>query len=285
MWYRLAVTITITEPPRNTHVKLKHPFIVKALGAAAAGVARLYRRTIDWKALYFDPTTDTVHPEHAGRFLYLTWHEYMLMPILLRGSRWMRALASTHGDGELICNAMRHLGWHVTRGSSTRGGTAALFRLLRNDGRHITITPDGPRGPRRTMSPGVIYLASRLGIPIVCTGYGYHRAWRARSWDQFAIPRALTRGRAIFGPPLLVPPGLDRDGVELYREWFERLLNWLTTEAEEWAAGGHRKRGEVAMIPNVAPPELHRPYHTPLTLPPTLAADWAALTMSHSRAA
>jgi len=266
-------------------VKFKHPLLVKALGAAAAGLMRIYRLTIDWKALYFDATTDTVHPEHRGRFVYLAWHEYMLMPILLRGSRWMRALASSHGDGELICNAMRHLGWHVTRGSSSRGGTAALLRLLRDDGRHITITPDGPRGPRRTMSPGVIFLASRLGIPIICVGYGYDRCWRVRSWDRFAIPKPFARGRTIFGPPLLVPSGLDRDGIERYRVWFERLQNWLTEEAESWAASGRRQSGEVAMLPNAAPLALHRCYRGSMSLPDSLAADWDGLAACSSRAA
>ena len=43
---------------------------------------------------------------------------------------------------------------------------------------HLTITPDGPRGPRRQLAPGAIYLASKLGLPLVVMGYGYDRPWR-----------------------------------------------------------------------------------------------------------
>ena len=58
---------------------------------------------------------------------------------------------------------------------------------------HLTITPDGPRGPRRHMAPGPIYLASKLGLPLVLMGYAYDRPWRLHSWDRFAIPRPGSR--------------------------------------------------------------------------------------------
>ena len=54
---------------------------------------------------------------------------------------------------------------------------------------HLTITPDGPHGPRRRMAPGPIYLASKLGLPLVLMGYAYDRPWRLPSWDRFAVPR------------------------------------------------------------------------------------------------
>jgi lysophospholipid acyltransferase (LPLAT)-like uncharacterized protein len=260
-------------------MKIKNPICQKLVGLAGAATAALVRQTIDWRAVYFDPTVDTVHPHHTGRYVYLGWHEYMLMPIVLRGGPRMLALASEHSDGEIIGRAMRHLGWTVERGSTRHGSVGAMLRLLRADGRHINITPDGPQGPRRTMAPGAIFLASRLGLPVVCVGYGYDRPWRARSWDRFAIPRPFSRGRAVFGPPLTVPPGLDRDGLEGYRAWFERLLNWLTAEAEQWASDGQKRTGELIMTPSVTPDRFDRSQPTAAPrLPDELAADWDALT-------
>ena len=114
------------------------PLGQKWAGLVGFGLATTLRRTIDWRAVYFDPTTDTAHPAHGGRYVYLGWHEYMLMPILLRGSRRMAALASDSRDGEVVGRAMRHFGWGVVRGASTRGGAAAGPRRLRDDGRHIS---------------------------------------------------------------------------------------------------------------------------------------------------
>jgi len=258
-------------------MKLKHPVLHKSLGLLAAVGARLWRCTIDWKALYFDPTVDTVHPRFHGRYVYAGWHEYMVMPIVLRAHRRMLALASDSSDGELMTLTMRHLGWGVTRGSSSRGGASAMLRFLRDDQRCPNLTPDGPRGPRRVLSPGAIFLASKLGVPLVCVGYGYDRPWRLRSWDRFAIPRPFARGRAVFGPPLRVPGKLDRTAMESHRGWFEQLLNWLTIEAETWAESGQRRPGELPMLPGEAPAWLHRQRDPAFALPSSLLQGWAAL--------
>src|SRR5207248_2677181 len=97
-------------------------------------------------------------------------------------------------------------------------------------------------------------------------------------WDRFAIPRPFSRGRAVFGPPRRVPPGLGRADLERYRLWFEKLLNWLTEEAETWAASGRGRPGEAVMRPRYAPDVLHRaPAPTAPPLPEHLAATWDAL--------
>lgn len=259
-------------------MKLNHPTLRKTIGLVGACAAGLWRQSVDWRAVYFDPTVDTVHPQFVGRYVYVGWHEYMLMPIVLRGDPSMLALASGHTDGDVVSRAMGHLGWGVVRGSTTRGGASAILRLLRDDVRHPNLTPDGPRGPRRHFSQGPIFLASKLGIPLVCVGYGYDRPWRLGSWDQFAIPRPFSRARAVFGPPLRIPPLLSRQRIENFRLWFEQLLQWLTEGAETWATTGCHKLGELAMLPGEAPPAMLRPIgHTALTLPDLLVKGWAAL--------
>jgi lysophospholipid acyltransferase (LPLAT)-like uncharacterized protein len=139
---------------------IQHPLLRKALGLLGAVGSSLWRATIDWRAIYFDPTVDPVHPRHRGRYVYACWHEYLLMPIVLRGDRRMLALASRSGDGAIIAEAMHHLGWSLTRGSTSSGSVSALLNFLRADNRHPNVTPDGPRGPRRTMAMGPIFMAS-----------------------------------------------------------------------------------------------------------------------------
>jgi lysophospholipid acyltransferase (LPLAT)-like uncharacterized protein len=259
-------------------MKLTHPLTRKMLGLFGSYVIRLWRGTIDWKAVYFDPTVDTVHPRQAMRYVYAGWHEYIFMPIALRGDRRMLALASNHADGEMVSWAMHYLGWAVVRGSTTRGGAAALLRLLRADDRHPNLTPDGPRGPRRRMAAGPIFLASRLGLPLACVGYGYDRPWRFRSGDRFALPRPFSRARAVFGPPLKLPPNLDRASLESYRLWFEMLLNWLTEQAETWAESKRQLEGEMPMVPGRASSAMLAGDHVPaLCVPEWLVESWEEL--------
>jgi hypothetical protein len=89
-----------------------------------------------------------------------------------------------------------------------------------------------------------------LQLPLVAMGFGYDRPWRMNSWDQFAVPRPFSRARAVIGPPLMLPPNLDRTGLEHERVRVEVLLNCLTYEAEAWAAAGTRKKGETSMAPS-----------------------------------
>ena len=85
-------------------------------------------------------------------------------------------LLSRHRDAEILSHIAGHLGFAFVRGSTNRGGVSALRQLLaRSRDMHLTITPDGPRGPRRRLAPGCIYLASKLGLPLVVMGYGYER--------------------------------------------------------------------------------------------------------------
>ena len=242
-------------------MKLDHPLLHKFGGLLGAAAVRRWMRTLDYKAAYYDRAVDPALPECRGQKIYIFWHEYILFPIYLRGHCNLAMLLSRHRDAEILSYAAYHLGFEFVRGSTNRGGVAALRELLRKSREmNLTITPDGPRGPRRQLAPGAIYLASRLGLPLVAMGFGYHRPWRVRSaWDQFAVPRPYSRARIVPSPPLRVPPDLDRDGLEHFRRKIEELLNRLTAEAEAWADSGRRAEGETRLLKAHA----RRPSRTP----------------------
>ena len=117
---------------------------------------------------------------------------------------------------------------------------------------NLAITPDGPRGPRRQLATGPIYLSSKLKTPLVAVGIGYDRPWRLHTWDRFAVPRPFSRARTISSPRIQIPPDLNRAGIEAYRRRVENLLNRLTTEAECWAESGTRKIEQKRLYPRPA---------------------------------
>ena len=205
----------------------------------ASAAIRGWMGTLDYKAAYYDRAIDPIFPQCQGNKIYLFWHEYILFPLYLRGHCNLSMLLSRHRDAEILSHVAHHFGFDFVRGSTNRGGVTALRELLAKSRRmHLTITPDGPRGPRRVMAPGPIYLASKLGLPLVLMGYAYDRPWRLPSWDRFAIPRPCSAPRAIATGEIFVPPDLDRDGLEHFRLRTEQLLNRLTEEAEAWAKSG-----------------------------------------------
>jgi hypothetical protein len=226
-------------------MRIQSPLLQKTIGLLGAMAVGGWMRTLDYRAALYDPTVDPVSPDCDRQMIYVFWHEYMLLPVHMRGHCNLAMLLSRHRDAELLARVARHLGFDFIRGSTNRGNIAALREMVRRSGKmNLAITPDGPRGPRRVMAPGAIYVASRLQMPIVTMGLGVDRPWRLGSWDRFAIPRPFSRARGVIGPPIVLPPDLDRHGVEHYRERVDEMLNRLTLEAEEWAASGTRKPEE-----------------------------------------
>lgn len=247
-------------------MKINSRFLIGLGGLLGTQAIRLWMSTLHYRIAYHDPALDPGSPHCRGQKIYLFWHEYILLPLYMRGHCNLAMLLSRHRDAEILSHVARHMGFSFVRGSTNRGGVAALRELFRTGRQmHLTITPDGPRGPRRRMAPGPIYLASRLGLPLVLLGFGYDRPWRAeRAWDRFAVPRPWSRARVVVAPEMFVPPELDRDEIEGFRLKAEAALGQTTAEAETWAESGASKPGQMPLLPGPHQPLLAR-------IDPTLA--------------
>jgi lysophospholipid acyltransferase (LPLAT)-like uncharacterized protein len=222
---------------------------VKTAGLLGSATVRLWMSTLDYRVSFYDPTIDPIDPRFVGPKIFIFWHEYILFPLHMRGNCNLAMLLSQHRDADILTELARHLNFEFVRGSTSRGGVTALRELLRKSkDMNLTITPDGPRGPRRVLAQGPVYLSSKLGLPIVAMGFGYNRPWRLNSWDRFAIPRPHSRARAVVSPQMVIPPNLDRDGIEHYRVVVERMLNRLTCEAEAWAEAGTAKVDDTVVL-------------------------------------
>ena len=225
--------------------------IIQPLGLAVSALVKGWMSTLDYKIAYYDPSIDPAVPFDDQSRLYLFWHEYIQFFLHLRPNCHMTMLLSRHRDADILAEIARRIGFGAVRGSTARSGSAAICQMMKNAKEKwlLTMTPDGPRGPRRKMAGGAVYLASRLGIDIIPLGVGYDRPWRLRSWDRFAIPRPGSRARLIAGPPVSIPHELDRRGIEHYTRRIEELMNRLCALAERWAEGGH----EIENAANLSP--------------------------------
>jgi len=180
-----------------------------------------------------------VAPLWAARapLIYAMWHGRLLLLPCLYGGRGAHTLTSRSRDGELVSRWIRRLGLVPVRGSSSRGGgeaLRALTRALRN-GREVVVVPDGPRGPREVLKPGVIALARLSGAPIVPVAVGASREWRLRSWDEFRIPRPFARCVVRFGEPIHVARTAGPAGEEAARKEVEAALRGLSWQVDEEA--------------------------------------------------
>ncbi|MEO8634803.1 MAG: DUF374 domain-containing protein [Gemmatimonadales bacterium] len=165
---------------------------------------------------------EVVRPERAesvfgsGRaYLLLTWHEALLPVLWHHRHRGIAAVVSEAGDGEYLASLAAPLGYRLIRGSSSRSGSRALREAIRvlQAGGAVGVTPDGPRGPRRVLKPGLVQAAASAGVCVLPVFAGAARGWRAGSWDRFLVPAPFTLVRIAYGEPVMVH-GVSRQELE-----------------------------------------------------------------------
>lgn len=183
-----------------------------------------------------DATRDGARP------VFSLWHEHILAAVGAHQHYGIRVMVSHHHDGEVISRIVGRLGFRAVRGSSSRGGSAALRAMIRaaRDPDGFALTPDGPRGPAHVVAPGVLYLAAAVQRPLVATAFAVDRAWRARSWDRMLLPKPFARVVVSYGAPLDLPRDVMRSETQLAAEAsrLERAMAEAQAAADRALGGG-----------------------------------------------
>jgi lysophospholipid acyltransferase (LPLAT)-like uncharacterized protein len=166
----------------------------------------------------------------SGPYILTFWHSrFALMPFCYPGNR-MVVLHSRHRDARMLAQVMARFGHAQAWGSTTAGGATGVRQILRfiRDGHDVGMTPDGPRGPRRRVQPGVIALARLSGKPIVPVAYSARPARRLGSWDRTLVPWPFARALFVYGEAIRVPRDADETAQEALRARLEQELDRLT---------------------------------------------------------
>ncbi len=166
--------------------------------------------------------------------IFAVWHGRLLPLTYHHRHQRITAIISQSEDGEYIARVVEGWGYETVRGSTSRGGGAALRGLVKaaRGGRSLAITPDGPRGPRQRLQPGVITIAQLTGLPIVPLACAVSRAWWPGSWDRFCVPKPFARVRVLYGHPRRVPRDASDEELERHARELESEMNAMIDEAD-----------------------------------------------------
>lgn len=184
---------------------------------------------------------DESHRDRLDRFadagepvLFAVWHGRLLPLTYHLRDRGIGALISQSEDGEYIARIVTGWGYEAVRGSSSRGGGRALRELVKRirAGQSMAITPDGPRGPRQQLQPGIITAAQLSGAAILPLAAGTSRAWWPGSWDRFCIPKPFARVRVVYGEPRRVPRTADEAELGRHARELEAQMNAMIEEVD-----------------------------------------------------
>jgi lysophospholipid acyltransferase (LPLAT)-like uncharacterized protein len=192
---------------------------------------------------------DTLHYENTGPIhrlmhgdlpghLVLLWHNRLFACIgamMNSGptSRRLYALVSASRDGAQLVHYLEAQGIHPVRGSSSRRGAVATREVLKilEDGHHVAITVDGPRGPCYRAQPGAALMTQLTGAPLAFLGAECESAWELGSWDRFIVPKPFSRVRVVMD--LLESPEVKggREGRLALQEMFQNRMLGITCDS------------------------------------------------------
>ncbi len=173
--------------------------------------------------------------------IYAIWHNRMAyMPYgytRVFKQKNLVTMISRSKDGRLVGKICELFGLTVTYGSSSRGGSEALremIKLAKDKNMDCAITPDGPRGPKYGVQPGIISVAQATGMPIVPVIYDVTRKIRLKSWDGFYVPIPFSRGVVVFGEPMYVPENITEEQRDIFKKELKHKIESVCNQGKDY---------------------------------------------------
>jgi lysophospholipid acyltransferase (LPLAT)-like uncharacterized protein len=167
--------------------------------------------------------------DEGKRVIAAIWHQ-RLFSALAYSLKYREfnplVMISQSRDGDLVAPIAERLGLKPVRGSSSRGGKAALLSMIEALNDHLLAghVVDGPRGPKGVVKPGLIKMAQISGAAIFPLFFSSKNAWITGSWDKFLIPKPFTQVLVRWGEPVMVPKDADESRQEAVRLEVEKRL-------------------------------------------------------------
>ncbi len=212
---------------------LKTGFIQTVLAAVAAFYIWIIWITTRWVFKNYQSPSALVKKNQG--FITCFWHNrlFMLGPAWKRLHNRFYMLISEHKDGKIISKTVSFFGIKTIVGSTNKSGGKALKEIVKRlkQGDVIGFTPDGPRGPRETVSMGMIQAAYLSQSPIVPITYACQKGKTFTSWDRFFLPHPFNKGSVVWGNP--IPPPKSKEEFEKKRQEVETALGDIRKEATQ----------------------------------------------------
>ena len=214
------------------NLPFKKRLLLKTLPIVASGLVRsLYatNRIVETGREHWTELEEKGQP-----FLFSVWHETVAVTLPRFGLKGVHALTSLSFDGAIAAALIERFGVETLRGSSSRGGRAALAEMVKRapNIKVIALTIDGPRGPRRVAKPGMAALSQRTGLPILPIAGTATKSIRLRSWDRTCIPKPFGTYVYAIGEAVAPAESSDRDCIDAKSLELQTRLNELQEKIE-----------------------------------------------------
>ncbi|MCH9634398.1 MAG: hypothetical protein S4CHLAM7_11470 [Chlamydiae bacterium] len=158
-------------------------------------------------------------PNYFGEFLKRT-SNYTAYVSGSRDGEWLALATESYKNGFTIRVPKRN------KHESLRAFIKTLKKSV------LVITPDGPRGPKYKIKPGVILAASMTKAQIFPFSWSASKFWKFKSWDGLRIPKPFGKMVMGFGKPFFISD-IQAENSDARVKGAEDYLSAFTRELDE----------------------------------------------------
>lgn len=146
-----------------------------------------------------------------GSSIIMLWHNHLPLigPSILQAAPELHycAFISNSRDGDIAAEytTSYRIGRTIRVPHDSREAALKMLISRLKLKREIAIvTPDGPRGPRHEVKPGIALAAKETNASIIPFSWSASRYWQLNSWDKMQIPKPFSTIIATFNAPIVL---------------------------------------------------------------------------------
>ena len=161
-------------------------------------------------------------------YLYAFWHQNAFMAFCVTVGSPHISITSPSRDGDIVADILTPFGYEILRGSSSRGGLAAMLEMIHAmKAKNIPggFGIDGPKGPLKIPKYGIFKIAQRTGVPILPLCLYPKSFWEFNSWDKFRLPKPFTTIYVFYGQPIYVDSKWDKSQLPELSQQLKDVLD------------------------------------------------------------
>jgi hypothetical protein len=207
--------------------------LMPLLSGVASSLVRGVGVTLKTRFTGHLPVLDMV--ESGEPFILVFFHGRLFTLIYYLRNWPVVIMASISYLGEIQSRILHSFGYSTIRGSRSRGAARVLAEMvgLVRKGKIGVFAVDGPRGPYREVKPGAVFVAKKLGVPIVpVTTSARPSVVLESAWDRFLLPVPFGRTIVHLGEPMLLDEDLSEESISSDCRRIGQVLAELETEAD-----------------------------------------------------
>lgn len=209
-------------------MRIRNPLLLKFAAWFGVWALRGIFKTLRVEWHLTDPAGNPyIEPISDQRYAFCVWHDSLLGAAFVKPPVNTVILTSRHADASILAYAANMIGMKAVRGSSSKGGAEAARQMItQTKGKHFTVTPDGPRGPRREIKPGIVYIGAKTEHPIVPCAFDASKAWRIKGrWTDMLIPKPFSKLYVVTAAPIVVPKRVRKEQLEEYTAKLQQSMD------------------------------------------------------------